>query len=116
MSFDERPEKNLGEVIEDLFHPTADSSGSAGRLWKGFRMKPRGVFVGVGCVGEEACNCICGKRTCMKTASVFTFFSVRAESGDRSCWGTFIPNRSSLRSFRFGIIVTIFSTVWHTAL
>ena len=25
-----------------------DSSGSTGRLWKGFRMKPQGVFVGVG--------------------------------------------------------------------
>ena len=49
MSFDERPEENLGEVIEDLFRPIADiSSGSAGRLWKGFRIKPRGVFVGVG--------------------------------------------------------------------
>ena len=48
MSFDKRPEENLGEVIEDLFCPTADSSGSAGIIWKGFRMKPRGVFVGVG--------------------------------------------------------------------
>ena len=26
MSFDRRPEENLGEVIEDLFCPTADSS------------------------------------------------------------------------------------------
>ena len=48
MSFDGRPEENLGEVIEDLFRPIADSSGLAGRLWEGFRMKPRGVFVGVG--------------------------------------------------------------------
>ena len=48
MSFDGRPEENLGEVIEDLFRPAADSSRSAGRLSKGFRMKPRGVFVGVG--------------------------------------------------------------------
>ena len=48
MSFDGRSEENLGEVIEELFCSTADSSGSAGRLWKGFRMKPRGVFVGVG--------------------------------------------------------------------
>ena len=32
MSFDGRPEKNLGEVIEDLFCPTADSSGSAGSI------------------------------------------------------------------------------------
>ena len=48
MSFDGRPEENLGEVIEDLFRPIADSLGSAGRLWKGFRMKPRGVFVGLG--------------------------------------------------------------------
>ena len=48
MSFDGRPEENLGEVIKDLFRPTADSSGSAGRLWKEFRMKPRAVFVGVG--------------------------------------------------------------------
>ena len=47
LSFDGRPEENLGEVIEDLFRPTADRSGSAGRLWKGFRMKPRGVFVEV---------------------------------------------------------------------
>ena len=39
MSFDGRPEENLDEVIEDLFRPIiADSSGSAGRLWKGFRM------------------------------------------------------------------------------
>ena len=48
MSFDGRPEENLGEVIKDLFRPLADSSGSAGRLWRGLRMKPRGVFVGVG--------------------------------------------------------------------
>ena len=48
MSFDGRPEENLGEVTEELFRPTADSSESAGRLWKGLRMKPRGVFVGVG--------------------------------------------------------------------
>ena len=48
MSFNGRSEENLGEVIEDLFRPTADSSGSAGRLWKGFRMKPRDVFVEVG--------------------------------------------------------------------
>ena len=47
-SFDGRPEENLCEVIEDLFRPTADSLGLVGRLWKGFRMKPRGVFVGVG--------------------------------------------------------------------
>ena len=34
MSFDGRPEENLGEVIEDLFRPIciADSSGPAGRL------------------------------------------------------------------------------------
>ena len=48
MSFDGRPEENLGQVIEDLFRPIADSSGSTGRLWKEFRMKPRGVFMGVG--------------------------------------------------------------------
>ena len=48
MSFNGRPVENHGEVIVDLFRPIADSSGSAGRLWKGFRMKPRGVFVGVG--------------------------------------------------------------------
>ena len=48
MSCAERPEENLGEVIEDLFGPTADSSGSARSKWNGFRMKPRGVFVGVG--------------------------------------------------------------------
>ena len=48
MSFAERPEENLGEVIEDLFCPTADSSGLARSKWNGFRMKPRGVFVGVG--------------------------------------------------------------------
>ena len=48
MSFDGRPEENLGEVIEPFFCPTADSSGSAGSIWKGFRIKPRGVFVGVG--------------------------------------------------------------------
>ena len=47
MSFDGRPEENLGEVIEVLFRPIADSLGSAGRLWKGFGIKPRGVFVGV---------------------------------------------------------------------
>ena len=47
MSFDGRPEENLGEVIEDLLCPTVDSSGSAGSMWKGFRMKPRGVFVWV---------------------------------------------------------------------
>ena len=46
MSFDGRPEENLGEVIEDLFCPTVDSSGSAGSMWKEFRMKPRGVFMG----------------------------------------------------------------------
>ena len=124
MSFDRRPEENLGEVIEDLFCPTADSSGSTGSMWKGFRMKPRGVFVGVGVRCEKACSrcaeldvkSICGKPTCMKTTSIFTFFFVRAESGDRSCWITSIPNRSSLRSFRFGIIVSTFSMVWHTAL
>ena len=48
MSFDGRSQENLGEAIEDLFCPTTDSSGSARRLWKGFRMKPRGVLVGVG--------------------------------------------------------------------
>ena len=32
MSFDGKPEENLGEVIEDLFRPIADSSGSAVRL------------------------------------------------------------------------------------
>ena len=47
-SFDERSKENLGEVIEDLFCPTTDSSGSAGSMCKGFRMKPRGLFVGVG--------------------------------------------------------------------
>ena len=48
MSFDGRPEENLGQVIADLFRPIPDSSGSAGRLWKEFRMKPRGLFMGVG--------------------------------------------------------------------
>ncbi|CAN0257635.1 unnamed protein product, partial [Ascophyllum nodosum] len=75
-------------------------------------------------VGEKAClrcvkldvKSIRGKRTCTKTASVLTFFAVRAETGDRSCWIIVILNRSSLRSFRFGIIVTTFSMVWHTAL
>ena len=47
-SFDGKPEENLGEVIEDLFCPTADSSGSAESMWKRFMMKPRRVFVGVG--------------------------------------------------------------------
>ena len=48
--FDGRPDENLGEVVEDLFCPTADSSGSTGSSWKRFRMKPRGVslLVGVG--------------------------------------------------------------------
>ena len=56
MSFDGRPEENFGQDIEDLFRPIADSSGSAGRLWKEFRMKPRGVFMGGGgALGEEAC-------------------------------------------------------------
>ena len=76
------------------------------------------------CVGEKAClrcvkldvKSIRGKRTCTKTASVLTFFALRAETGDRSCWIIVILNRSSLRSFRFGIIVTTFSMVWHTAL
>ena len=31
MRFDGRPEENLDEVIEDLFCPTADSSGSCSR-------------------------------------------------------------------------------------
>ena len=48
MSFDGMPEENFGEVTEDIFRQTADSSGTAGRLWKGYRMKPRGVFVGLG--------------------------------------------------------------------
>ena len=43
MCFDGRPEGNLGEVIENLFCPRADISGSAGSKWRGFRMKPRGV-------------------------------------------------------------------------
>ena len=57
-----------------------------------------------------------GNRTCTKTAFVLTFFAVHAETGDRSCWRIVILNRSSLRSFRFGIIATTFSMVWHTAL
>ena len=48
MCLEGRPEENLGEVIEDRLSPTADSSGSTGGSWKGFRMKPRGDFVGVG--------------------------------------------------------------------
>ena len=48
MSFDGRPEENPGQVIEDLFRPIADGTGSAGRLWKEFRMKPRGVLIEVG--------------------------------------------------------------------
>ena len=124
MSFAERPGENLGEGIEDLFCPTADSSGSARSKWNGFRMKHEMFSWGWGCVGEKAClrcvkldvKSIRGKRTCMKTASVLTFFAVRPETGDRSCWRIAILNRSSLRSFRFGIITTTFSMVWHTAL
>ena len=49
MSFDRRLEENLRELIEDLLNPIVDSQGSTGSKSKqGFRMKPRGVFKGVG--------------------------------------------------------------------
>ena len=49
MSFDRRLEENLLELMEDLFNTIVDSTGSAGSKSKqGLRMKPRGVFKGVG--------------------------------------------------------------------
>ena len=35
MSFDGRPEKNLGEVIEDLFRPIADIRSRQGDCGRG---------------------------------------------------------------------------------
>ena len=49
VSFDQRLEENLRELMEDLFNPIVYSTGAAGsRSKQGFRMKPRGVFKGVG--------------------------------------------------------------------
>ena len=48
MSFDGRPEENLSEVIEDFFRSIANSSGSAGRLWKGFWDEATRCFHGGG--------------------------------------------------------------------
>ena len=49
MSFDRRQEENLRDLMEDLLNPIVDSQGPPGSKSKqGFRMKPRGVFKGVG--------------------------------------------------------------------
>ena len=81
--------------------------------------------MGWGCVSEKPClqcanldvELICGNRTCMKTAFVFTSFSIRADVGDlRTCWRIFVAKRSSVKSFRFGIIATTFSMMSHIAL
>ena len=52
----------------------------------------------------------------MKTAFVFTSFSIRADVDDlRTCWRIFVAKRSSVKSFRFGIIATTFSIKSHVA-
>ena len=49
VSFDRGLEEDLLELTEDLLNPIVDSTRSArSKSKQGFRMKPRGVFVGVG--------------------------------------------------------------------